>query len=298
MAPFLSRPALELRSLLALLAFGAVLAPGSAHAIDVSPAELARLARRARSEAGAFARLERVTSVEGVPVNLAQALRGASGKRLNRRLSTLASGGVARFGSTTSRDRRRAREVLSQRRFHTQEVPRPFAGLLRRIGRLLQPVGNAFSAAFGWLARRLPGGDSSVWALLAALVLAAGAAISVRLGHRRARTTARLDPAPSTPRRDARALERAAEEAAAAGDYEGAVRLRFVAGLLRLDQIQAIRFRPSLTTSEITGALSSTELEALARSFDEIAYGGRRALPADLEQARAGWRRLLHEVAS
>ena len=282
-----------MRRLLPLLLVAAVLAPSPAGATDVSAAELASLARRAASHPGALAKLRGVTSVAGVPVDLRAALEGASGAVLRRRLSALAPGTATRIGSSSSRDRQQARAVLAQRRYHEQQVPRPFAGLLRALGRLLKPVGDAF----GWLAQRLPGGDSSVWALLGAVVAAGAAAVSLRLGRRRSRASREQLGATEKPRLDERELERAADAAAAEGDFGRAVRLRFVAGLLRLDRAGAIAWRPSLTTSQIEAIVSSAELEALTRSFDAIAYGGHSARPEDLEQARAGWQRLLLEVA-
>jgi hypothetical protein len=271
----------------------AVLAPSPAGATDVSATELARLARRVASHPGALAKLRGVTSVAGVPVDLRAALAGASPAALRRRLGALEAPTAARIGSSSNRDRQLAQTVLAQRRYREQQVPRPFAGLLRGLGRLLKPVGDAF----GWLAQRLPGGDSSVWALLGAVVVAGAAAVSLRLGRRRSRVSQEHLRATKQQRLDERELERAADAAAARGDYGRAVRLRFVAGLLRLDRAGAIAFRPSLTTSEIEAMVSSAELEALTRSFDEITYGGRRARPEDLERARAGWQRLLLEVA-
>ena len=287
-----------MRRLLQLLVALVVLAPSPAAATDVSAEELARLAGRALSDAGALAQLRQVTSVGGAPVDVASALEGAKGEQLASRLNALAAQGAGPPSVARRRQRTEALEVLSQRRYREQEVPRPFAGLFAFLGRLLEPVGDAFTAAFRFLARLLPGGDSSVWAVLGLGVVAGAAAVSLRLGRRRAQAS---EQASSRSRRrslDERALERAADAAAQAGDHAGAVRLRFLAGLLRLDKTDAITFRPSLITSEIEARISSPEFESLARSFDEIVYGGRAAMPEDSERARAGWQRVLQEVST
>jgi hypothetical protein len=287
-----------LRRLLQVLAALVVFAPSPAAASDVSAEELARLAGRARLDAGALAQLRQVTSVGGAPVDVASVWEGAEGERLASRLNALAGQGAGTPSVSRRQQRTEALDVLSQRRYREQEVPRPFAGLFAFLGRLLEPVGDAFTTAFRFLARQLPGGDSSVWAVLGLGVLAGAAAVSLRLGRRRAQASEQASSRSRRQSLDERALERAADAAAQAGDHAAAVRLRFLAGLLRLDKTDAITFRPSLITSEIEARISSPEFESLARSFDEIVYGGRAAVPEDSERARAGWQRVLQEVST
>ena len=115
---------------------------------------------------------------------------------------------------------------------------------------------------------------------------------------------ARLVPTAARARRDAaarralaardedpRALERRADAAEAAGDLEAALRLRFRAGLLRLDARGAIEFRPSISTHEVRRALRSEDFDALAATFDDVVYGGRAADAADVAEARERWPR-------
>ena len=287
-----------MRRLLQLLVAFLVLAPGPASATDVSTRELSRLAQRARSDTGALEQLRKVTSVGGAPVDVASALEGARGERLRSRLNALMQQVEGTSVRAPERPRSEAREVLSQRRYREQEVPRPFAGLFAFLGRLLEPIGDAFTAAFRFLARLLPGGDSSVWAVLGLVVVTGAAAVSLRLGRRRAQASEQASSQTRIGRLDERALERAADAAALAGEHDRAVRLRFLAGLLRLDRARAIAWRPSLVTSEVEARISSPEFAALARSFDEIVYGGRAAVPEDSERARAGWRRVLEEVSA
>ena len=84
-------------------------------------------------------------------------------------------------------------------------------------------------------------------------------------------------------------LERLADEAEAAGAFEQALRLRFRAGLLRLDDGGAIDYRPSISTREVSRKLRSEDFDALATTFDDVVYGGRAAEDADVRRrARAG----------
>ena len=92
---------------------------------------------------------------------------------------------------------------------------------------------------------------------------------------------------------DPRALDRRAEAAEEAGDLEAALRLRFRAGLLRLDERGAIDFRASLSTSEVRHTLDSDAFDALAATFDDVVYGGRTASPDDLAEARETWPRIV-----
>ena len=69
-------------------------------------------------------------------------------------------------------------------------------------------------------------------------------------------TPAELDP---------KTLERQADAAEASGDLEAALRLRFRAGLLRLDRRGAIEFRPSISTHEVRRAVRSEDFDAARR---------------------------------
>ena len=90
-------------------------------------------------------------------------------------------------------------------------------------------------------------------------------------------------------------LERQAEEAERRGELEAALRLRFQAGLIRLDRAGALRYRADATTGEVSRALGSTTFDTLAETFDEVVYGERETLPGDVESARRDWPRVLEE---
>ena len=175
--------------------------------------------------------------------------------------------------------------MLAQRRFHESGVPGPFRGLLDRLARLVP----SFRAPLQWLDDLLPGGRSIVWIVLAAGFAAISALVCRRVLTRRVRASTEAASAALPARDDPKALERRAAAAEAAGDLEAALRLRFRAGLLRLDARGAIDFRPSISTHEVRRALRSEDFDALASTFDDVVYGGRRAEPPDVLAAREGW---------
>jgi len=184
--------------------------------------------------------------------------------------------------------RRVAERILADRRFHPRRAPRPFAGFFRRVGELVvDPVLRFFRV----IGDALPSVGSPPWLALAAAVVLAAAVLTVRLSARR-------DAGQFEPGRRRRAgdggldpdeLERLADQAERDGDLDGAVRLRFRAGLLRLADAGALRLRPGLTNAAVSRALRSPGFDELAGHFDEVAYGGRPATTADVAAARSGW---------
>ena len=143
---------------------------------------------------------------------------------------------------------------------------------------------------FDWL-DDVPGPPAVAWLVLAAVIARA------RVGARPARPDARRvdtshEQARSRRRDETRARSSGrADEAEAAGEFEKALRLRFRAGLLRLDARGAIVYRPSISTREVSRKLRSEDFDALALTFDDVVYGGRAAEDADVEEARSRWRR-------
>ncbi len=266
---------------LAACALLATLAPPAARGEAVGGAQFRALAARAVSDPAALAELKRVDRVDGRRVDVPGALRGATGRALDVRLRRLAAP-AAPAAASAAAARAQARDILSQSRFTGTRVPGPFHGLLDWIGDRLRAIGDALDDL-------LPGGRSIVWIALAALVGALAAIVARRTLTRRVRGAAQAAAAAAPPRDDARALERRADAAEAAGDLQAALRLRFRAGLLRLDARGAIEFRPSIPTYEVRRALRSAGFDELALDFDEVVYGGRPAAPTDLDTARRRW---------
>jgi Domain of unknown function (DUF4129) len=199
---------------------------------------------------------------------------------------------LAQSGPDAAQARARAREILHERRFRGSGVPRPFAGVLRWLGDRVQPVADFIDD----LSARIPGGRPVVFLILSAIVLLAAAALARGSIRRGAAAAVRAARARAPARDDPAALEREADRAAAAGEWEAAVRLRFRAGLLRLDARELIEYRPSLTTGEVAAAVGSPTFERVGADFDAIAYGGRPAGEADEAASREGWQRVLSEA--
>jgi len=223
------------------------------------------------------------------------------------RVAAAPGGGRGRMGTDQSAHnapvlqdpRAVARQILAEGRFREHPLPRPLKRPLEWLTDRLRPVGRILSDAFGALARLLPGGSLTGWAVLGGgvfglAVLGAGGLARRRVGAIEAgQVTA---PAPGG-RRDPRSLEREADAAEDAGDFGRAVRLRFRAGLLRLDAVRVLRFDPSLTTGEVAIRLRSVTFDDMALRYDEITYGRREPQADDARVAREGWQRILREAA-
>jgi hypothetical protein len=185
--------------------------------------------------------------------------------------------------------RRVAEEILADPRYHPRTAPRPFEGFFRRLGELIVDPVVRF---FGWIGDLLPNVGSPPWIALAVAVVVVAAVVALRLskGRGRQRFTAagrRLDRDEEGLEPDE--LERRADEAERRGDLDTALRLRFRAGLARLDDVGVVRLRPGLTNAAVSRALRSRDFDTLAVDFDEVAYGGRPATTADVTTARSTW---------
>jgi hypothetical protein len=193
--------------------------------------------------------------------------------------------------------RRDARQILAGRRYRGAPVPRPLRGVLRWIGDRLSPVTHWIGDRFSWLPPW-----TSPWVLYVAFLtvglLFGFLVMTIVKAHARNRA-ARLGAASDNGRRgtaadDPAALEAAAAEAETRGDLAVAVRLRFRAGLVRLDRdARAITYRPSIPTGEVRAELTSPAFDDLADTFEGITYGGNDAEPTDTAEARREWPRVL-----
>jgi hypothetical protein len=269
---------------------------GPAAAADVTGAELRELAARARDDAEALAALREVDAVDGRRVDVERLLRGAEGDELDARLRALAAGSAGGRPPDASAARRDARTILAERRFREHELPRPLRRPLEWLSGRLRPVTDALRCAVDRLADPLPGGRSTFWLLVSAALLAVAALLAARVVRRRARVAVERARTVAAGPVDPRRLEREAEMAERRGDLERALRLRFRAGLLRLQRAEVVPPRDSLTSGDVARRLRSPEFDRLAAAFDEVVYGGRDAEAADLDAARRGWPRVLEAV--
>jgi hypothetical protein len=194
-----------------------------------------------------------------------------------------ASGDGAARRELSGRARAEARDVLAEGRFHEgRHRDGPLHGIFVTLGDWLEAATGA-----------LPGGAVTGWLLLAAVVAAVATVAVTFVRGRRARR-GWPGAAPAGGGAAARAagpeeLERRAADAERSGDLDAAVRLRFSAGLLRLDAARAIELRPSLTSGDVGRALRSARYDGLAATHDAVAYGGRSAATGDAAQAREEW---------
>jgi hypothetical protein len=273
-----------------LLAALALAVPPAATAQAVSSIELTALAERAATDDAARERLLAVETVDGRRVAVREALDGARGEQLERRARQIAASlAAAGEAPPAAASREQAREVLEQRRFHGAELPRPFEGPAQWIGDQVRRLTEWIDD----LGTGVPGGPPVLWTLLSAGVLLIAMLFTSVTIRRRALAIERARAAALPAAEDPRALEREADRAEREGDWERAVRLRFRAGLLRLDRRRVLAYRPSLTTGEIARAIDSPAFREVGDRFDAIAYGGRPAERDDAEHARRGWGEVL-----
>jgi hypothetical protein len=267
---------------IALAASLVLLLAAGARASALTAAQLHALAGRAAAgDARALAELRGVSTVDGQPVQIAQALNARTARQLSSRLVALADAGA---GATQSPEtaQRAAAAILASRRYRTAPVPDP-------VGTLLDKLARALSR----LASGAPGGPVAFWGVVAIVVLAL-TALGVRRTMRRLDPPARARAASAEPaREDPASLEREALQAEARGAFSDAVRLRFRAGLLGLSAQQTIEYRPSLLTTDVARRLRSPQFDALAATFERVAYGGAAAAQEDATAAREDWKLLL-----
>jgi hypothetical protein len=204
----------------------------------------------------------------------------------------VSGGALTRVDPDTAR--RAARDIVGSRRFRPESVPKPLEGVLTWIGDRLEPLGNLLSPIVDFFSHGIG------LVLFIALLVAIVAVTAYQLSRTRMTHAARIKrgnpSAPGSISLDPDQLERDATAAEAAGDLDLAIRLRFRAGLLRLDRVGAIRYRPSLTSSQVARTIRSRDFEELAGTFDAIAYGGRPADATDLVDARDRWPRVLTQA--
>ncbi|MGH2788842.1 MAG: DUF4129 domain-containing protein [Actinomycetota bacterium] len=147
--------------------------------------------------------------------------------------------------------------------------------------------------AFDAVVDVFPGGENALWAFLGLVVVAIAVVVARSVIKRRTRAGGESSPVSRTEALDPRALEREADEAERAGHLERAIRLRFRAGLLRLDEAGRIDWRPSITTGQVAAKLARRDFDEVARIFEEIVYGRRRPEAPDVTTSKTGWERVL-----
>lgn len=200
---------------------------------------------------------------------------------------------------TAAEARRQAARILSKPPYtQSTRSPRPLAGVFHAIG---HAVASALGPAWRWIERHVfvPAAHpfrvafGSWWpipvAVLATCLGIGGAALVIRRRVRHGEPIDLPSIAPTPGVEDPATLDRAAADAEATGAFADAVRLRFRAGLARLELKGLVHNRAVKTRSSLSGELRSPTFDRLAGTHEAIAYGGRTATPTDADDSRAGW---------
>ncbi len=230
--------------------------------------------------------LRAITEVDGLAVDMV-AISDASGTDLDRRLETLADLLIRPITDVDpSAASETARRILAQSKYEVGGE-----GFLDRLGALILAWLERF---LEWLSSAL-GGPTNTALVVIGVVVIAGLAAFTFLARRRSTV---LDQEFSLERLiaeggDPEEFERSADDAASRGDWDGALRFRFLAGLLRLDLSNRITFRPGLTTGEIAATLADDRFDRLVDVFNDVAYGGRHADEASYRSSADTWDELL-----
>jgi hypothetical protein len=258
------------------------LAPGWARADSVSyTAVRALAARAARGDPVALDRLRAVTSIDGRPAPLGTLLSAGTSAQIEARVLALAHQDSAPAVSSASA-RATAAAILRQPRYGKATVPNPLADVLRKL-----------RSGLSSLASLAPGGPLIFWLVAAVLVIALSVVGARRTLRRLAAPPSRADHVTLEGGEDPVALALEAQSAEARGAFTEAIRLRFRAGLLTLGERDAIDYRPSLLTTDVADRLQSPQFDALAATFERVAYGTADARPDEAAAARDGWAALL-----
>ena len=274
------------------LVFVTAVAPGS-ESQAATLGKVRALARRATSSPRALAQLKRIRVVDGHRVDIETALEGATGKMLERRLLLLAS-----------EDRLPPIVDPVVLRGQTGEVTTGGP----TVGEAETPEPPPDAAASEPRERSGDSGGLNPRILL--IILGVVVVLIALLAARRAIARRTKEPdeeedeqgdEDKVPAEDDHAtadLETLADAAERDGDFERAIRLRFLAGLARLAAARIVPRRSSLTTMEVSRLLRSRSFEEIARDFDGIVYGRQPAEPAAAERSRSGWAKVLEEAGA
>lgn len=210
--------------------------------------------------------------------------------------------GSSTFASTA---RQQAHGIVDKAPYRTSpsHTPRPLAGLFHALGRalnaalgrparwlyrhLLVHIGHGFQSAFGG------------WWILVVGILAVGLGVAVGVLVVKRRTKVSIDRSRSLAlglsTEDPDEIEQRAADAEQAAHHEEAVRLRFRAGLVRLQRMGIVVNQQSQTDRQLSVMLHSPAFDGLAGRHERIVYAGDSATAADAATARTDWPRVLVE---
>ena len=202
------------------------------------------------------------------------------------------------IGTRVDRDqaRQRARDILSAGRFRRvsvrtrptrptwfdRHVSRPLG---RFVGGVIRSIGGLFSTPLGLL-------------VLVCVVAVLGVWIGRRVAESQRAESKSDDASLDDVRVDPDQLDRDAAAAERSGDFGRAVRLRFRAGLARLQRAGVVDNRASVTSAQVSRNLHSPTFDGLARTFDGVVYGSVPAEPVDASVARDDWPKVVQDASA
>ena len=191
--------------------------------------------------------------------------------------------------------RREAERIRRASTYRPRQLPHPLRAFLDWLGRTFKPIGDFFKRIIDALPKPL---RPIAWLIVIAAAIAVIYALVIVVRRRMAPGDSK-DTARDRRERDAgaRELEAEAEAAAARGDYQLAVRLRFRAGLLRLDRdAHAIEYSPSLANTPVRATIHQPAFDRLADSFEAVTYGTTLADPLAAGDAKTTWPVVVEEA--
>ena len=207
--------------------------------------------------------------------------------------------------------RREIKQILASPEYNRSHSPGTIEKLYARAGKALR---NAVVGFFKWLGDRLSFGDMEgagllaslgTWAVVIAFVGLVGLVVwkLVRSAGAHAGPEARAEGA-DFEMPSAKPLMKQAAKLAEAGDYRAAFRAAYLASIVYLDGIRALRFERSRTNWEYMRELKRgghdkphSELQPITLDFDRKIYGRETCARQDYLNAAAVYERLSSEEA-
>ena len=190
--------------------------------------------------------------------------------------------------------RREAAHILSGPEFHAHpgRTFNPLGGVFRFIGRItsdvFSPVLRVLEIPFRALARYI--GTTGALVLALAVLAVIVALVTTLIARRRSRIgDERAADSLARTAGNPEDLDRRAAEAERSGDLDRAVRLRFEAGLARLERRGLVSERATRTSGDLSASLGSPSFDRLASDLEAIVYAERPAVPDQVEASRALW---------
>jgi hypothetical protein len=257
-----------------------LLLPGStpaAQAGDVSGSEFSRLVTEAPDNPAALAVLTGVTSVDGVPVDMATVLDGSPADQASRLKSLARLTGAPDSGLDGDSVRAQAEDIISKPPFSAKA-----ASSDDLLSRVFAFIGDILDN---------PAGRGIGLVVIALIALLAGYLALNRMVTRRWVP----ESAPGSIAVVPEDYRTQADTAEASGDFAAAVRLLFIDGTHRLERLHAVRDADVASTATVRPLAGDNRF--LDR-FDEIAYGGAAAQRDDVAAARRGWDALARRLES